>query len=59
MRWRRDSLDYAGCCPTRTLTVAALARAALRRLDDAGRLDRETLLQAGRDILVPLRRRDW
>jgi hypothetical protein len=45
------SADYARLLPDAHSTVAALAHEALRTLDAAGRLDRATLLQAGRDVL--------
>ncbi|MFC7480484.1 DUF6493 family protein [Luedemannella flava] len=43
--------DYARVLPVASGPVATLAQKALRALDDAGRLDAEVVLQAGRDIL--------
>jgi hypothetical protein len=42
---------YLRLLPDAHSTVAALAQGALRRLDDAGRLDRAQLLEAGRSVL--------
>jgi hypothetical protein len=45
-------LDYLRLLTVEQSTVVTLAQQALRRLDDAGRLDLDSLLDASRDVLV-------
>lgn len=46
------ALDYARLLPDAPSTVAGLAQRALRAVDEAGRLDLETLLEVSRPTLV-------